>query len=321
MYRKKVLVLDKDIVGKGVMSYMRKVVLSILLTAVIGLSITLLVHSHTKAGGNSTGTTSSDGFIKIKTYSGWKGVESIVTPLDEYIRSTRGSGVHFSELLWPYANTQNPLHDLANKGTGVAVVTILSVDRVYLDNIHAYIAYEARVDKVTVKPRNTIELPPQAVCTKDPALCDLAMRQYEAVNNLISLFRENNTIELIVPAFIDRDSINKTNLTINDVATPFPLLEPGYQYLVFLDLSPDGIHVHYDYVWGPWAYLVLDGKVYSLNYVRPPNNISLDPSKLFESPYINWQPYPYEQLREIAIQKLSVNGEPVENIILKITRG
>ena len=300
---------------------MRKIILFILITAVIGLSITLLVYHPAPVPSNSSiGTLPGNEFIELKTYSGWRGVESLTTPLDEYIKSTRGSSAYSSDLLWPYADTQNPFHDLLNKGTGVAVVTILSVNRVYRYNIYAYVVYKARIDKVISKPQNIIELPPQTVCAKDPTLCDLTKKQYEVIKNSISRIKENNTIELIMPAFIAKESINKTNLMINDLATPFPLLEPRYQYLVFLDLRLDGIHVHYDYVWGPWAYLILKGKVYSLNYVKPPNNVSLNPSKLFKSPYIRWKPYPYEQLREIAIRKLSIKGIQLENFILKIVR-
>jgi len=299
---------------------MRKTLLSILLITIIALSATLLIYLPTRApSSKSTETISNSGFIELKTYSGWKGVESIVTPLDEYIKSVRGSSVYFSDLLWPLADAQNPFHDILEKRTGVAIVTILSVDKVYRHDIHAYVVYKVRVDKVIVEPQNTIELPSQAVCAKSPTLCDTAKKQHEIINNLISTIKENNTIELIVPAFIVKGAVNKTNLTLDDVATPFPLLEPGYRYIVFLDAELDGIHVHYDLVWGPWAYLVLDGKVYSLNYVKPPNNISLDPSELFKSPYIHWKPYTYEQLREIAIRKLSVNGEQLESFISKIT--
>ena len=301
---------------------MRKIILSIFITAVISLSMILLMyHPLLIPSNNSTETISNNRFIELKTYSGWKGVESMAIPLNEYIKSTSGPSIYSSDLLWPLANVENPFHDLLNKGTGVVIVTILSVDRVYRYNIYAYVVYKARIDKVIVEPQNTIELPSKTACVKDPALCNLTKRQHEVIKNLISTIKENSTIELIVPAFIAKESVNKANLTINDVSTPFWLLEPGYQYLLFLDPRLDGIHVHYDYVWGPWAYLVLDGRVYSLNHVKPPNNVSLDPSKLFKSPYIHWKPYPYEQLREIAIHKLSVNGVRLENFILKIVRG
>ncbi len=299
-----------------------KKVLSIMLTVAVALSIALLIYPYARAPSNiSTGVLHNNKSIVLKTYSGWKGVESLITPLDEYIKFNDGSSVHFSNLLWPYADVQNPFHDILNNGTGVVTVTVLSIDKVYRHNIYVYVVYNARVDKVIVKPQNTIKLPPQTVCVKDPMLCDLAKKQYEAINNLISMIKENNTIKIIVPAFIAKGSANKTNLTVNDVATPFPLLEPGYQYVVFLDPSLDGIHVHYDYVWGPWAYLILNGKVYSLNYVKPPGNVSLDPSKLFKSPYIRWKPYPYEQLRRIAIRKLSVNGEELGDFISRVTKG
>ncbi|MEB3758651.1 MAG: hypothetical protein GSR87_02170 [Desulfurococcales archaeon] len=256
-------------------------------------------------------------YIYLKAYGGWKGVESMVTPLDEYVKSIKGTSIHFSDLFWPLADAQNPYRELLNRGIGVVAVTILSVNKIYRHGIYAYIVYKAKVDKVIINPQNTMEQPTQAICVKDPKLCDSAERQHEIIDNLISEIKEDNIIKLIVPAFIAVGSLDKANLTVNDIATPFPLLAPGYKYLVFIEPELDGIHVNYDYVWGPWAYLILEGKVYSLNYVKPHGNVSLDPLKLFESPYIHWKPYPYKQLREIAIQKLSVNGEPLDEFIEK----
>ena len=261
-------------------------------------------------------------FVELERYSGWRGVESMITPLDEYVRKVKGVAILFSDLLWPYADSQNPFRDLVGRGVGVAIVTITSIKSVrrYHD-IFAHVVYSARIDKVIVKPVNTITIPPEVVCIKSPELCELAKNHSRVVDKLISMIREGNTIELLVSAFIAKDAVNKTNLTINDVASPFPLLEPGYQYLVFLKPELDGIHVYYDLVWDPWAYLVLHGKVYSLNYIKPPANVSLDPAELFESPYIRWKPYPYEKLREIAIQKLSADGEPLEKFISRIMSG
>lgn len=48
--------------------------------------------------------------------------------------------------------------------------------------------------------------------------------------------------------------------------------------------------------------------------------MSLDPIKLFKAPYMYWKPYPYEKLREIALQKLSVYGELLEVFVSKITK-
>jgi len=302
---------------------MRKFALLVPLTAVVILSVILVVYlvypsvlipskySVEVAGDNKS--------IELKTYSGWRGVEAMITPLDEYIKSLVGAVPH-SDLMWPFADSQNPFHDLLNSGAGVALVTILSVDRIQRYDIYVYVVYKTRVDQVIAKPQNTIGLPPEE-CVKAPELCDLARRQREIIDSLISVIERNNVIEVIVPAFIARESIGKNNLSISDVATPFPLLEPGYQYLVFLDPELDGIHIYYDYVWGPWAYLVLDGRVYSLNYVKPPDNVSFDPVRLFVSPYTYWKPYPYEQLRNIAIQKLSISGEQLENFINKILKG
>ncbi len=301
---------------------MRKLVISILLIAVLAISVPLLAYFLVPSPGNiNGGTTSTTRFIELKEYSGWKGVESMVTPLDEYVKTVNGAAILFSDLRWPQANSQNPFQDLVDRGVGVAIVTITSIKNVHrYHDISAYVVYNVRIDKVVVKPVNPITIPPEVECIKSPELCELAKNQSKVINNLISTIKEGSTIELSVRAFIAKDSINKTNLTIKDIASPFPLLEPEHQYLVFLKPELDGIHVYYDFVWGPWAYLIQDGKVYSLNYIRPPTNVSLDPTKLFKSPYIHWKPYPYEKLREIATQKLSVNGEPLENFISEITR-
>ena len=242
----------------------------------------------------------------------------MVTPLDGYVKAVTGSDIYYGDFYWPLADSKRPFQDFLEGGSGAVMVTILSIDRVYPHSIYAYITYKAKINKVIAKPRNTVETPPQAVCAKDPASCYQARKQYDTISNLISRIREGNTIELIVPAFIARDAIGKSNLSIRDVATPFPLLEPGYQYIVFLDPELDGVHVHYDYVWGPWAYLVWEGRVYSLNYVRVPGNVSLEPSKLFSSLNIRWAPYPYDQLRETALRKLRASGVALNKFIAGI---
>ncbi|WP_440060035.1 hypothetical protein ACSU1N_02465 [Thermogladius sp. 4427co] len=267
----------------------------------------------------TTTTTTTTWYVELGKYSGWKGVESMVTPLDEYAKSVLGAGATF-DLLWPYADSQNPFRDAVDRGVGVAIITILSIKNISRYDIYAHVVYNARIDRVIVKPVNTITPPPETVCIKNPEICELARNQSRVVDNLISTIRESNVIDLSVPAFIARDSTGKTELTISDIASPFPLLEPGYQYLVFITPELDGIHIYYDYVWGPWAYLVQDGKVYSLNYIKPPANVSLDPTRLFSgSTLIYWKPYPYEQLREIAVGKLSASGEPLENFVSRIT--
>lgn len=208
----------------------------------------------------------------LEGYSGWNGVENMVTPLDEYIRAITGGNVMFSDLLWPHTDSPNPFRDLVDRGVGIAIVTVLSIECVdrYYDSFVS-VVYKAKIDKVIVKPVNTIIISSQTECIKAPELCELAEKQSKIIDEFISAIREDNTIELLVSAFIAKDSMNKTALTISDIASPFPLLEPGYQYLVFLKPEPFGIIVHGDYVWGPWAYLILNGRVYSLNYVKPPS--------------------------------------------------
>ncbi|MCE4625959.1 MAG: hypothetical protein F7C35_08895 [Desulfurococcales archaeon] len=216
----------------------------------------------------------------------------MVTPLYDYVNTVLGSYEFYGDFYWPFTGSQNPYQDLIARGSGVIIVQVLSVEKVYRHNFYAYVVYESRVDKVLTPPGN-------------------------AQNS--SMIEENKTIEIIVPAFLTKEAVNKTNLTIEDVATPFPLLEPGYEYIVFVDVRVDGVHVHYDYVWGPWAYLVVEGKVYSLDNMEPPDNVNLDPTILFTSPNVKWEPYPYPQLRSIAVQKLSVNGEPLDAFVSRMT--
>jgi hypothetical protein len=299
---------------------------ALLVILLVGASGAILIHPNQATSDNPTPLAASTqasgaeegGVIVLEKYSGWKGVESLATPLDSYIKEFTGSAVYFSDMIWPFADSQNPLHDLLARGSGLITVTILSVEKIYRQGPHAFIVYRARVDEVIFKPQNTIKPMPSTVCAKDPQLCSLAQNQSAIVNRAIESVREGSIVEIILPAFIAEDSASKSNLTIRDLASPFPLLEPGYQYLLFIDVRPDGIHVHYDYVWGPWAYIIMDGRVYSLNYVKPPANLSLDPSKLFESSYIHWEPHPYSQLREIALQKLSAYGDSLEDFISEI---
>ncbi len=308
---------------------MKKIVLfSVLIVIIIisaGIRLAYLSEETPNSGSEQSETNNSyhDSIIELYTYSGWKGVESMATPLDNYIKSMNGnnSDIYFSYFVWPLANSDNPFKDIIENGTGVVIITVLSIDNVTKSGIRADVVYQVKINKIIVDPQNTIEIPPQELCIKDPTVCELAQNQYQLINSLLSEIKENNTIKLKVTAFISENASNKTNLTIHDVASPFPLLEPGYEYIVFLDVELDGIYVHYDYVWGPWAYLIMDGQVFSLNTIKPPSNITLNPTELFQSPTIYWRPYTYDQLREIAIEKLSVYGESVENFVSMLLGG
>jgi len=50
-------------------------------------------------------------YIYLEAYSGWKGVESMVTPLDDYVKSITGTSIHFSDLFWPLADAQTPIEN------------------------------------------------------------------------------------------------------------------------------------------------------------------------------------------------------------------
>jgi len=146
-------------------------------------------------------------------------------------------------------------------------------------------------------------------------MCGNITEQLNAKRMYAEQIEENITPKVSLLAFISKDAITKENLTIEDVASPFPLLDPGNEYVLFLLVAHTGVSVYHDFVWGLYAYLVKDGKVYSMNYIEYP--VKLDPVEFFEDESINWKwgSYTYCELRQIAIQKLKACAVQLEDFI------
>ena len=93
-----------------------KLIVSVSLV-VLTISVPLLAYFLASSPENiNGGTTPTARFIELEEYSGWKGVESMITPLDEYVKKAKGVAISFSDLLWPHADSQNPFQDLVDGG-------------------------------------------------------------------------------------------------------------------------------------------------------------------------------------------------------------
>ena len=97
---------------------MRKLVIFTLLIVVLAISVSLLAYLLVLSPENINGGTSptTTRLIELEGYSGWKGVESMITPLDEYVKTMSGVTGLVGDLLWPYADSQNPFRDSLNRG-------------------------------------------------------------------------------------------------------------------------------------------------------------------------------------------------------------
>jgi len=97
---------------------MGRLTILISLIIVLAISLPLLIYSLVLSPGGINGNTASTtGLIELEKYSGWRGVENMITPLDEYVKTVAGTTVSFSDLLWPYADSQNPFQDSVNRGS------------------------------------------------------------------------------------------------------------------------------------------------------------------------------------------------------------
>ncbi len=229
--------------------------------------------------------------ITDPNYAGWKGMEGLIKPYSKYVVTLMGTNGFTGDFFWPFVSSENPLKELLSVDD-IALVraSINNITGVQLENVYAYVVYEVKIDRVI---------------------------KNASIPNT-SLIKEGNLLEVKLTAFISKDAIKKKNLTIKDVATPFPLLNPGNTYLLFLQITPAGVRVYYDFVWGPYAYIITDNKVYSLNYIEYP--VELEPIEFFEDDNISWEwgTYTYSELRQLAIQKLEAYAVPLDDFIRNI---
>ncbi|MCE4620074.1 MAG: hypothetical protein F7C33_03520, partial [Desulfurococcales archaeon] len=163
----------------------RRTTISLVLVIVIASSLALfasLQHAPPSQTTSPRRGTLRAAYVQLQAYSGWKGVESMITPLDEYVKIVTGSNIYYGDFYWPLADSKRPFQEILERGSSAVMVTILSIERVYRHGFYAYLTYKAKIDKVIVKPQNTVETPPQAVCAKNPASCDRAKKQYDTIS-------------------------------------------------------------------------------------------------------------------------------------------
>ncbi len=152
---------------------------------------------------------------------------------------------------------------------------------------------------------------------------EATLKYHELLRIAGESIRENAVVVLSVPAYVAIDSFNKVlegeALSITDIASPFPLLNPGNTYVLFI--SPMGERsgvIIYDLVYGLYAFYVKDQRVYSLDRIAHP--VSLDPVRFYEDSQeiYWWNNRPYRELRSIALARLLLSGEHLETIMIRI---
>ena len=267
-------------------------------------------------------------------YMGWKGLESLVTPLskyDTYALGVKNAYVHYG-LYWPLVKCKyldsNPFKCIVKDDMAIIIGTVLNIEgiKVYRRFKHVKIFYLVKIEKVIRDFGNTV--PKCVENAKEHKECILypngieecidhntVIEEINKKRDLASDLIIGNRIIISYPAWLTKEAldIHRENLTIEDIASPFPLLSIGNTYILFIKLTPRGLKILYDDVWGPYAYLIRNDKVYSLNYIYYP--IKHEPEKFFSGDNVYWRPYDYQILRNISLEKLSVYGEDVKDFI------
>ena len=257
--------------------------------------------------------------IMDPNYVGWRGTESLVKPFSKYMAALTGADGFTGDFFWPFVSSENPLEELSSMDDiAIVVATIDNITRVQVKGVYAYVIYEVKINRVVKNasiPYTLLHNIEECSKSKLNESCEILSSELEAMRSYLALIKEDGILEVRLTAFISKDAIGKKNLTIKDVATPFPLLNPGNKYLLFLQITATGVRVYYDFVWGPYAYLIKDDKVYSLNYIEYP--VELEPIEFFEDDNISWEwgSYTYSELRQLAIQKLKAYAIPSDDFI------
>ncbi|OYT39316.1 MAG: hypothetical protein B6U89_04315 [Desulfurococcales archaeon ex4484_58] len=142
--------------------------------------------------------------------------------------------------------------------------------------------------------------------------CSREQCQLTYLIKIINVFKGNITeeyIEVVVNAWPAREYLDNTSM-INDlsmIAVPYPLIDIGFKYILFLKYVDEGKwYLLDDWVWGYYAYLVLDDQVYSLNLLNL--SIKLEPEEIFDRENVAWWPKDYETLHETYTQLFTYCG-------------
>lgn len=310
-------------------------IISIILTALVyGGNVIPYTHNSNSIYVNGV---INNKYVEDTNYAGWKGIESLSNTYSGYInRIHKLYGVnnvvlHF-DLIWPFEGKEDIFKKLMKREDIVIIIgSIRNIDSIMKTKDtpitgEVIIKYKVYIEDVIVNNAVKINVDDRLneirrECDADPDLCVIAKQQLSTIRQVGNRISEGKVIEVLVSAFIAIDSIQKDKLDIGDVAYPFPLLNPGNKYILFLTVDIDGsIRLLQDWVYGLYAYLIKDDRVYSLNYIGYP--ILLDPVKFFNDQGIYWwNNKSYIELRQEALAKLSIYGEEVNTFLLNITKG
>ncbi len=279
--------------------------------------------------------------IRDLNYMGWKGSESLIKPLSKYLAIAINASqtyVHL-DLYWPLAQIvheyENPFKAILQHNNIVVVLgEIIGIESIRLRerDMTVDIIYKVKIIDVLVEfnkskiLEETTRTPPKEciVFANGSRYCidySTIMGRVEKILSCAEQLKKGGVIELQYPAWLSRNTMMRIlmnrssveNITVQDIATPFPLPNIGNTYILFIRVTHKGFRILYDYVWGPYAYIVLNNSVYSLNYIDYP--VELKPEEFFDGYNIYWRPYSYEKLREIALEVFSVYGLTIQQFI------
>ncbi len=245
-----------------------------------------------------------------ENYMGWNGSNDLLIPFTKYVlRDYRHVVI---DMYWPliYCNEGFSCISKDNVVVYGEIVGIKNITKVV--NGRVVIIYEVGVLDVISKPSISIDeikdKPCDYIVINNTRVCDVEYDIYlrnktiELLNNIT----EGKIIEVRVFAWLSKSVLNENTsvISIKEVASPFPLLNVGNEYIMFIKVNPDSIELLYDHVFGLYAYIVVNGSVYSLNFIDYP--VEQDPIKFFSDPRVTWHPYNYENLRQIALNNYGV---------------
>ncbi len=124
----------------------------------------------------------------------------------------------------------------------------------------------------------------------------------------------NDYVEIYVRAWPAREYLDNVSAIddLSEIAVPYPLIDVGYEYILFLQYIDGKLFLIDDWVWGYHAYLVLGDNVYSLNLINI--SIKLDPEEVFVRDNVAWWPENYSKLHWIYTEVFTYCG-PLEDFL------
>ncbi len=271
--------------------------------------------------------------IHDENYNGWKGTDQLLETFTAYkylgiTGNLSGKPIIHMDLYWPLASCDNGFKCLLGENIVVIIGRVENITEIAVHkNYTVTLKYRVEVTRIIYKP--TVDIPSYEgrMCdyieyANGTLICDtqVAIQEKKTIKQLIDNITIGKEITLKMPAWLTKDAITSNNtkdVNICDVGSPFPLLDPGNTYVLFIRVDKNGYSILYDFVYGPYAYMVVDGRVYSLDYVDYP--VKMDPEKFFNADGVYWYPDNYEELRKMALERYSAHGIPLQDFIHMIT--